>query len=199
MEKRCFLFERLKPDYWIALEKIEMFKKTERAKRKEEKRLVKDRNMFIHDILEGSGCVYVTSIQENDSLISISYIYDRTVDLKPEIRFLRNELHKTIKLQARVGTEEAIEKLIKKPRREMRITTDVRKAPKVGDVTRRRLALLGVYCLEDLFGRNGDALYKLDCKLTGKAVNRRFLHSYRSAVNYANNMEIFCTSSGKEC
>jgi len=199
IEKRCFLLERLKPDYWIDLEKTDVLHKNERARRKEERRLVKDRNIFIHDILEGSGCVYVTSIREDDSLIGISYIYDRKVDLTPEIQFLRNELGKTIKLQARIGTEEAIEKLIKKPRREMRITTDVRKAPKVGDVTKKRLALLGVYCLEDLFGRNGDTLYKLDCKLTGKAVNRRFLNSYHSAVDYADNMEVFCISSGKDC
>ena len=199
LEKKCFYFEMLKPDYWLAFEKTEEFKTNERAKRKEEKRIAKDRDTFIRDTLEDSGCVYVTSIRENDYLIGISYIYDRKVDLLPEIQFLRNELGKTIKLQARVGTAEAIEKLIKKPRRELRQVTDVRNAHNVGDATRKRLAQLGVYCLEDLFGLNGDTLYKLDCELSGKVVNRRFLNVYRSAVDFANNMEILSNSNGKGC
>jgi len=45
---------------------------------------------------------------------------------------------------------------------------------------------LGVYCLEDLYGRNGDALYKLDCDLSGKIINRRYLTAYRSAVEFIN-------------
>jgi hypothetical protein len=82
-----------------------------------------------------------------------------------------------------------IEQLIRKPRRETRKVTDVRKAPKVGAATKKRLAALGVYCLEDLFGRNGDALYKLDCELSGESVNRRYLTAYRSAVEFADEID----------
>jgi len=108
----------------------------------------------------------------------------------PEIQFLRNELGKPIKIKAVIGNEEAIEKLIKKPRRELRKVTDVRKAPKVGEVTKKRLASLGVYCLEDLFGRNGSKLYRQDCKQSGKTLNRRYLTAYCSAVDFANEMEL---------
>ena len=67
--------------------------------------------------------------------------------------------------------------------------TSLRKAPKVGIVTEKRLAALGVYCLEDLFGQNGDNLYERDCELSDEHVNRRYLTAYRSAVDFANGLE----------
>jgi hypothetical protein len=79
--------------------------------------------------------------------------------------------------------------LVRILKKKMRKVTDVRKAPKVGVATKKRLAALGVYCLEDLFGRNGDALYELDCELSGKPINRRYLTAYRSAVEFADKME----------
>ena len=189
IEKDCTFFEKLKPDYWISLEITEKKEKERRQKRKEANKLAKDRNGFIKETLEECGCIYVTSIQEDDTLVGISYIYDRKVDLMPKIIFLRKELGKIVKLQARIGSVEAIEKLIKKPRRETREVTDVRKAPKIGNAAKKRLAAIGVYCLEDLFGRNADALYKLDCERSGKPVNRRYIEAYRSAVEFANGME----------
>lgn len=190
IEKECTFFEKLKPEYWIALERAEKDRKSERSKVKESKKQVKDRDIFIRETLEDSGCIYVTSIREETrNLLTISYIFDRKVNLMPEILFLRKELGKTIKLQARIGSDEALEKLIRKRRRETRKVTDLRKAPGVGDATKKRLASLGVFCLEDLFGRNGDVLYGLDCKQSGESVNRRYLSAYSSAVEFANGIE----------
>jgi hypothetical protein len=187
IEKECTFFEKLKPEYWLALETAEKARKDERIKRKENKKQIKDRDIFIRETLEDSGCIYVTSIREESrNLLTISYIFDRKVDLTPEIKFLRKELRKTIKLQARIGSDEAIDKLIRKRRREMRKVTDLRRAPRVGDAAKKRLASLGVYCLEDLFGRNGDVLYEMDCKLSGKTINHKYLTAYRSAVEFAN-------------
>ena len=83
----------------------------------------------------------------------IGYICEKWVNLSHEIRFLREQLGKTIKLKVKIGI-----------------------------AAKKRLTALGVHCLEDLYGRSGDAL---DCALSGKKVNRRYLAAYRSAVEYA--------------
>jgi len=190
IEKECTFFEKLRPEYWSAYEAGELAKKRKRVEMKESIKRTDDRHRFIRKTLEESGCIYVTSIKEDNEMIGVSYIYDKKVDLMPKIRFLRNEFRKTIKLKANTGNDEAIEKLIKKPRREQRAVTDLGVAPKVGEATKKRLASLGVYCLEDLFGRSGDSLYRLDCIMSGRLVDRRFLTAYKSAVEYANNVVI---------
>ncbi|MDR0905481.1 MAG: helix-hairpin-helix domain-containing protein [Oscillospiraceae bacterium] len=187
--KKCPFFERLKPEYWHSVEKAEQETKDRRRKRRQELEMLSDRDVIIRETLEDSGHVHVTAIREDGRVIIISYIYDRHVDLMPEIEFLRKKLGRPLKLQARTGSDEAMEQLIRKPRRETRKVTDVRKAPKVGAAAKKRLAALGVYCLEDLFGRDGDALYELDCERSGGAVNRRYLAAYRSAVEFANGLD----------
>ena len=187
IKKKCPFFEKLKPEYWQALETAERDKKSNRLKMKREAEIKSDRNVFIKEILDDSGHIYVTSIKdEKPNLLIINYIYDKQVDLLQEINFLRRHFKKIIKLQARVGSDETIEMLIRKRRRETGRVTDLRKAPKIGVAAKKRLANLGVYYLEDLYGRNGDTLYRLDCKFTGEAVNKRYLTAYRSAVEYVN-------------
>jgi len=190
ISKKCTFFEKLKPEYWQTLERLEKEKKENRLKRKQAVEILNDRDIFIKETLEDSGHIHITLIREEArNLLVIYYIYDKRINLDPEIKFLREKLKKIIKMQARIGSENAIEQLIRKPRRETRKVTDLRKAPKVGVAVKKRLARLGVYCLEDLFGRNGDVLYKLDCEISNEKVNRRYLTAYRSAVTFANEME----------
>jgi len=190
IKKKCDGFEKLKPDYWLAIAEAEADHREKRTQLKHEKRLVYDRDVFIRATLEDSGSIHVTSIREEPhNFLEIKYIYDRTVDLSQEMKFLRKELGRNIRLKAVKGAEEAIEKLIRKPRRDMGKGTDVRKAPKVGNAAKSRLRMLGVYCLEDLFNRNGDALYRLDCHKAGKTIDRRYLTAYRSAVEYAMSLQ----------
>lgn len=197
--KKCPFFEKLKPEYWQAFEKNEQDRKGTQVII-DEQNLSCDRDALIRETLEDSGCIYVTSIREETwNFLVISYIYDRKVDLSQEIRFLRKKLGKVIKLQARTGTDIVLEKLIRKPRREMRRVTDLLKAPGVGVATKSRLMYLGVYCLEDLFGRNADALYELDCYMSRKTVSRRYLTAYHSAVKFANEMELISKSNQKAC
>jgi len=187
--KKCDGFEKLKPDYWLAIADAQADHREKRAQLKHEKRLIYDRNVFIRATLEDSGSIYVTSIREEaHNFLEVKYIFDRKVDLSQELQFLRNELGRNIRLKAVKGVEEAIEQLIRKPRRDMGKSTDVRKAPKVGNAAKLRLQSLGIYCLEDLFGRNGDAIYRLDCHKSGKKVDRRYLTAYRNAVEFAMNM-----------
>ena len=187
IKKKCPFFEKMKPEYWQALELKELAKKNNRLKRKLESAIKNDRDTVIRETLDDSGHVHVTSIREESrNMLAISYIYDKRINLTREVEFLSKKFRKVIRLKARVGSDAAIEQLIRKPRRETRKVTDLRKVPKVGIVTKKRLAALGVYCLEDLFGRNGDALYRLDCELSGKKINRRFLAAYRSAVEFVN-------------
>jgi hypothetical protein len=172
--KKCCFLEKLEHEYW------QEFREMERKKKR-------DRDALVRSTLERSGHIHVTAIrEEKNNLLVISYIYDRAVDLSWASGRLHRLLGKDIKLQARTGSEEAIEQLIRKPRRETRKVTDVRKAPQVGNAARKRLAALGVYCLEDLYGRDGDELYKRDCEMSGKIVNHKYLAAYRNAAEYAN-------------
>ena len=183
--KKCPFFEKMKLDYWQALDNRAQNKKDNRLKRKQAIDKTTDRDILIRETLEDSGHIHVTAIrEENRKSLIIYYIYDKRTNLAPEIKFLQEKFGKNIKLQARIGSDEAIEQLIRKPRRETRKVTDLRKAPKIGDAAKKRLSALGVYCLEDLFGRDGDALYKLDCKISGVKVNRRYLTAYKSAVEF---------------
>lgn len=187
--KKCSFFEKLEPEYWRTLDEAARDKKVNRALRKEETQAKDERDRIIKKTLEVSGNVYVTSIiEESYGKLVIAYIYDVQTDLSQEVKILREKLGKIITLKARKGSEEAIERLIRKPRRETRKVTDVRKAPKVGSVTKKRLEALEIYCLEDLLGRNADKLYEKDCELSGFTVNRRFLTAYQSAVEYANGL-----------
>ncbi|MDR1069754.1 MAG: hypothetical protein LBL37_03085 [Gracilibacteraceae bacterium] len=192
--KECPFLDKMGREYWQNLEIAKQTKKDNRLKIKingtQTLKMKHDRDAFIREILENSGSIHVTAIREEyrNSLV-IYYIYDRKIDLTPEIRILGKKLGKIIKLQAKVGSEGVIEQLIRKPRRETRKITDVRKAPKVGAATKKRLTALGVHCLEDLFSRSGEALYKLDCELSGESINRRYLAAYRSAVEFADKME----------
>ncbi|MCL2056269.1 MAG: hypothetical protein FWH02_03495 [Oscillospiraceae bacterium] len=188
--KKCPRFERLNPEYWQALKQAEEKKKTLKAKQKLAIKELDDRNNFIRETLEDSGHIHITVIRDAPrNIIEISYIYDRKPDLSEEIKFLGGKLKKKIVLKAIFCPDENIEMLIRKPRRDMKIVTDVRKAPKVGAAAKKRLAALGVYCLEDLFGRSGDWLYRIDCERSGTKVNRRYLAIYRSAAEFANSME----------
>jgi hypothetical protein len=187
ISKKCTFFEKLKPEYWQTLERLENEKKENRLKRKQAVEILNDRDIFIRETLEDSGHIHITLIREEPrNLLVVYYIYDKRINLDLEVKFLSKKLKKTIKLQTRTGSDEAIEQLIRKPRRETRKVTDLRKAPKVGIAVKKRLAALGVYCLEDLFGRSGDVLYRLDCEISGEKVNRRYLTAYRSAVIFAN-------------
>ena len=188
--KKCPFFEKLKPEFWEAVEAEDREKKSNRLNRKQMLETKNERDALIRATLEDSGSVYITRIrEERPNLLVISFIYDRRIDLTSEIQFLRVELKTAIRLQAIDGTEEAIEQLIRKPRRESRKVTSLRKAPKVGAATVKRLASLGVYCLEDLFGQRGEMLYMRDCKISGQKVNRRYLAAYQSAVEFANKVK----------
>ena len=189
--KKCVFFEKAKPKYWTVLETQAEKNRAIRAEMRLSMKKGGARDAIIRATLEDSGCVHVTSIKKgNRKRLVISYIYDKRIDLAPEVKFLQEKLKRTVKLKACAGTDEAIEKLIRKPRRGTRKVTDLRKAPKVGNATKKRLAALGVFCLEDLYGRYGDKLYESDCQISGGTVNKRFLTAYRSAAKYANTMNV---------
>ena len=189
--KNCSFFEKLKPEYWAAREAAERGQENRKQKLKAAAIAREERDSFIRETLGAGGCVHVTSIHEKkENILTITYIYDLKPNLSNEIALLQKKYKMKIILCANAGTVETIEKLIKAPRRENRIVTDLCKAPKVGNATKKRLAALGVYCLEDLFGRNAKALYAMDCKKSGQTVNRRYLTAYASAITFAHTMGI---------
>jgi len=71
---------------------------------------------LIRETLETKGHIYVTAIrEESPRLLTVSYIYNERVDLTDEIQFLRDELKKAIRLEARIASDETKELLIRKP------------------------------------------------------------------------------------
>jgi predicted flap endonuclease-1-like 5' DNA nuclease len=137
--------------------------------------------------LEESGNIYVTVIrQESKNSLTVSYISDKRVDIRPQVRLLQN-IYRSMKIKFKpvAASEAAIEKLIREPRRKAGKGTDLLKIPGVGAAAKSRLIAIGVHCVEDLLGRDGDDLYELDCEMSEEKVNLRFLRVYRNAVEFA--------------
>ena len=117
--KKCTFLEKTNTAYWQALESAARHKRYERALRKREQRAKTDRDSFIRMTLEANGHIHVTSVCETAKrLLAVSYIYDKRIDLSPEIRLLCRKYGKTLKLQARFGSTAAIEALIREPRQQ---------------------------------------------------------------------------------
>ena len=188
LEKKCTFLKKLRPEYWESREASERAKKD---KSKEKKRKAENdtyRDAFIRKIMEDGAHIYGTVIrEESKNSLEISYISDKRVDIREQARILQKAYRgKKIKFKPVIASEAAIEKLIREPRRQAGTGTDLLKIPGVGSVTKNRLITLGIYCMEDLLGYNGDDLYNRDCELSEKKVNLRFLHVYRNAVEFAN-------------
>jgi len=77
-----------------------------------------------------------------------SDIADKKVGLEDEKNIIRVELSSVIKQKPVRGTREAIEELIKKPRREQWVVTDLTESPMIGKATKKRLEALGAYNTE---------------------------------------------------
>jgi len=119
LAKNCPFFEKANPDYWQHLDKIAQEKKNNRLQRKMNIKRKNDRDRLIRETLENCGNIHVTAIREmSEKFLVVSYIYDKRVDLRPEIQFLCKKLGKTIKLEAKVGSDYVIERLIREPLRE---------------------------------------------------------------------------------
>ena len=118
LAKNCPFFEKMNPDYWQCLDKIAQGKKNNRFQRKMDIKKKNERDRLIRETLESCGHIHVTAIREmSGKFLVISYIYDKRVDLRPEIQFLCRKLGKTVKLEARVGSDDVIERLIREPLR----------------------------------------------------------------------------------
>ena len=116
--KKCPFFEKANTAYWDTVEKKEKKKQNYILKKKLDKEKISERDKLIRETLESCEHVHVTVIREvEENFLVISYIYDKKVDLKPEILFLRKKLGMTIKLQARVGDDYVIDRLIREPQK----------------------------------------------------------------------------------
>jgi glutamate synthase domain-containing protein 1 len=77
LAKKCPFLEKIRPEYWEAIERAEKEKKNKRLRKKQVSEKTDACNDFIRKILEGSGHIYVTSIKEESRIYIISYIYDK--------------------------------------------------------------------------------------------------------------------------
>ena len=193
LEKKCNFLRKLRPEYWKNREDSEKARKDKLIRPKRKAETNTERDDFIRRILEKDGNVYVTVIrEENKGFLTVSYIFDRRVDIRPQARVLQRRYGSMrIKFKPAAASEAAIEKLIREPRRKAGKGTDLLKIPGVGPVTKSRLIFIGVHCIEDLLGRDGDDLYELDCELSDKKLSLRFLRVYQNAAEFANGNEFF--------
>ena len=192
LEKKCPFLKKLNINYWRGREAFEQRQKDKLIKQKQqaETKIKNDayRDSFIRKTLEESGNIYVTVIrQENKNSLTVSYISDKRVDIRLQAKFLQSKYRSTkIRFNPAAASEAAIEKLIREPRRKAGKDADLLKIPGVGPIAKRRLIAIGIHCVEDLLGRDGDNLYDLDCEVSDEKVNLRFLRVYRNAVEFAN-------------
>ncbi len=67
--------------------------------------------------------------------------------------------------------------------------TDLITIPNVGKKTKESLMNIGITCVEDLIGKNPEALYAEDCLAECCKIDRCQLYLYRMAVYYAEHTE----------
>lgn len=65
--------------------------------------------------------------------------------------------------------------------------TDLKKIPGVGKNMKQMLIDIGIYCVEDLKGKNPEELFLLSCNQHHKKLDRCVLYVYKEAVYFANN------------
>lgn len=68
-----------------------------------------------------------------------------------------------------------------------RPTGALRQIPGIGPSMERHLQAIGIHCVEDLAGKDPEALYFADCEAQRAQVDRCVLYVYRMAVYYAEN------------
>lgn len=83
--------------------------------------------------------------------------------------------------------EEECTDLMKAFFKKFRQKSDLRNIPGVGKNMEKHLNNIGIYCIEDLKGKNPDKMFEEDCKLRGFADDRCVLYVFRLAVYYAEN------------
>jgi hypothetical protein len=186
IKKQCPFMKKVNPKYWKSVEKAIEKKRSDKKYKSDKERSALERNRLIVDIMENNSSIHVTAIKEEGiSNLVIYYISDRKVDTHEELNLLKSRLDMGVRLKYVNAPDENIEALIRKPRREKMVVTDIRKAPLVGDATKKRLENIGIYCLEDLFGRSGKWIYQKDIRESGEKVNKAYLKRYISASKYA--------------
>ncbi len=67
--------------------------------------------------------------------------------------------------------------------------TDLTVIPNVGKKTKQSLLNIGIECVEDLVGKDPEALYVKDCLKKGFQEDRCQLYLFRMAVYYAENKQ----------
>ncbi|MCL2153106.1 MAG: helix-hairpin-helix domain-containing protein [Oscillospiraceae bacterium] len=181
LEKQCSFLEKANPNYWANIERNRIKKEFERTQKKGKAAKIKERDEYIHTVLKPYKDIYVTSIREEKGCIHIAYIYDKYIDLSDAIQLIRRKYKQPVYMKQIKSSQQITQLLIRD-----RKTTDLLSIPGVGIVTKKRLNDLGYYFTEDLLRSTPEEIFKKDCDFTGSEVNRRMLHLYRKAVEFAN-------------
>ncbi len=66
-------------------------------------------------------------------------------------------------------------------------TGDLQRIPGIGENMERHLQNIGIFCIDDLKGKDPEELYRLDCLKKGFQDDRCVLYVFRCAVYYAEN------------
>lgn len=65
--------------------------------------------------------------------------------------------------------------------------TDLKKIPGVRENMKQMLIDIGIFCVEDLKGKDPEELYRLSCKYYNQKVDRCVLYVYKEAIYFAEN------------
>ncbi|MDR1262771.1 MAG: hypothetical protein LBK46_04685, partial [Oscillospiraceae bacterium] len=72
-----------------------------------------ERDAFIRGVMSANPHVHITMIQDDGIVLVIYYIYDQYVDLTAELRLIRGELKRPVRLKAVPTTQDIIDRLIR--------------------------------------------------------------------------------------
>ena len=114
LEKECSFFQRINPDYWEGLDRLERA----RTKRRNQVKIMKDYDAkskkFIESVFKPFSNVYITSITLTNQLIEITYITNGFVDLGPAADALRRRFGCAVRLRYVRSSEEVRKQIFNK-------------------------------------------------------------------------------------
>ncbi len=68
----------------------------------------------------------------------------------------------------------------------MKRETELTEIPEMNDDIKAHLERLGYYCVEELKNQNAVEMYKRECFIKNRRIDRFYYHAYQLAVYYAN-------------
>ncbi|MDR2657632.1 MAG: hypothetical protein LBB86_07390 [Oscillospiraceae bacterium] len=113
LKKECRFLAKVNQNYWDTMRRQEESARNRRVQAQARELMRLERDAFIRGVMAANPHVYITMIQDDGIALVIYYIYDQYVDLTAELRLIRGELQRPVRLKAVSTTQDIIDRLIR--------------------------------------------------------------------------------------